>query len=76
MNIFTIVDQNDSQPMVDTHYYKWLVANNIEDVHTIGTKTLYLTEQGFIKGVNKLTETDLRRLKYIEEHYSFIKRQK
>lgn len=69
MPLFQIKDKDDSQPIKETHYYGWLVENNVQDVHSIKTKTQYLEEQGFVVGTDRLEEGDIQRLKAIETVY-------
>jgi hypothetical protein len=66
---FTIKDKDTSILMVETHYYKWLEEKQPMDIHTIKTKTDYLSEQGFVVGVDKISEEELKTLKYVEQHY-------
>lgn len=66
---FSIKDQDDSQLIGQTHYYKWLKSENKGDIHSLNTKKYYLKSQGFDITKNYLTSTDLKRLRYIEEHY-------
>lgn len=67
--LFKIQDQDSSQLMMETHYYKWLLSRKPSDIHSIKTKMEYLGEQGFCVGKNHLSTDDLKRLQYIEQHY-------
>ena len=69
MALFTIKDQNDNQPIVETHYYNWLKDNGFTNIHNIQTKTQYLTEQGFNVGVDRISSEEVSRLKLIENYY-------
>jgi hypothetical protein len=69
MNSFKIKDTDSSQLIVETDYYKWLQNKRPTDIHNINTKIEYLTEQGFVKGRDKLSESDLRSLQYSERFY-------
>jgi hypothetical protein len=67
--IFRTQDQDDKQPIVETHYYKWLLEKQPKDIHSIHTKMEYLESQGFIILNNSISSVDAQRLKIIEEHY-------
>jgi hypothetical protein len=69
MGTFKTQDQDDKILFTDTHYYKWLENKQPIDIHNINTKVEYLTEQGFEKGRDTVTEEELIRLKYIEQYY-------
>lgn len=73
--IFQIKDQDPKQPMVETHFFKWLLKNGSENGHTIKDKANYLVEQGFIYGEDKLKAEDLQTLKYIHQHFYYLKRE-
>ena len=61
----------DSIPMIDTDLYKWMKSGNYND-NIIDNKINYLESKGFIKGKDKLSESVIRKLGYIHNHY-FIK---
>jgi len=67
--LFKTIDQDGNQPIVDTHYYKWLVEQNGKDIHYIKTKKEYLKSQGFDWGVDKISAEDYNRLHAIEVYY-------
>ena len=67
---FKIKDKGGDQLIVETDYYNWLQQNKVTNVHFINTKIQYLSEQGFVKGKDFLSEEDLYILKHIEQHYS------
>jgi GTP-binding protein EngB required for normal cell division len=69
MGLFKIIDSDKSQLIVETDYYKWLLKNKPSDIHSINTKIDYLTEQGFRKGIDKITAIASSTLKAIEEAY-------
>lgn len=69
MNTFKIKDTDPNQLITETDYYKWLQNKKPTDIHSINTKIDYLTEQGFAKGKDKLSESDLRLLQYSERFY-------
>jgi hypothetical protein len=73
MALFQIKDDNPNQPIVENHYYKWLQGKKPTDIHSINTKIDYLEEQGFVKGVDKLSEESLRSLQYTERVYFDLK---
>lgn len=56
-------------PIGELHYYQWLKANKVQDVHGIQTKLEYLREQGFVQGTHRLGEHQLRVLRAAEEVY-------
>lgn len=68
MALFKLPNQNNI-PFADTDYYKWLIKQNLKDVHAVKTKTEYLESIGFIIGTDRLSEEDIRGLKYIEDEY-------
>ena len=70
MKLFKIPDNGKSDlPIVETHYYNWLKCKNEKDIHSINTKREYLTDLGFIVGVNHLTDKNISLLKIIEQMY-------
>lgn len=69
--LFEIQDTDKNALIVNTHYYKWLLSNEITNVHNVHTKIEYLQEQGFILGESKLSFNDLDTLKHIEQHYFY-----
>jgi hypothetical protein len=69
--VFHIFDKDTNQLLVETHYYKWLLEKQPEDIHFIDTKLSYLVEQGFKIGQDKVTETSHSILKSAEEHYFY-----
>lgn len=66
---FTIKDTDTSKLMVETHYYKWLQEKQPTDIHAIKTKIDYLSEQGFVVGVDRISEEEIKTLMYIEQKY-------
>ena len=66
MPLFNIKDKNDDL-IIRSHYYNWLSEQNLDDIHNIQTKTDYLKSQGFVIGVDRITEESLNILKSIEE---------
>lgn len=68
-NQFTIQDKYTKQPMVNTHYYKWLLQKQPKNIHAINTKIEYLTEQGFKLFEDAITNEELFTLQAVEQHY-------
>tara|TARA_R110000868_G_scaffold72709_1_gene211522 strand:+ start:38 stop:271 length:234 start_codon:yes stop_codon:yes gene_type:complete len=68
---FKIKDIKDKEQFVNTHYFHWLQDKKPKDIHSIDTKIEYLSEQGFTKGTDKISEQDLYRLQSIEEYYFY-----
>ena len=66
---FQIPDQDDSIIFEETHYFKWLEANSVENLHHIHTKMGYLLSLGFKKGHTILTVVEGDRLRYIENYF-------
>lgn len=56
-------------PMVETHFYGWLIQNSTGS--HIQDKRQYLVEHGFIIGQDRLDDKTSEALKYINEHYYF-----
>lgn len=72
--IFNIPDQDDYTPIIETDYFEFLNNNySNKPVHFFETKLEYLTGLGFVKGQNHLTNDDLQRLKFIEQHFVRLK---
>lgn len=69
MALFKIVDQDRDQLIVETHYYAWLKSKQPKDIHRIYTKVSYLEEQGFKRGIDKISEIDSNSLNAIEDVY-------
>ncbi len=67
--LFKIKDQDDSQLMVNSHYYKWLLEQQPRDIHSIHTKMAYLESEGFVLLDNSISSEDSQRLRYIEQFY-------
>lgn len=53
------------------HYYQWLKATKVQDVHRIHTKREYLQEQGFRPERHRLSEEQVNILRAAEEVYFF-----
>ena len=68
MPLFNIKDKNDDL-IIRSHYYNWLGEQKVTNIHNIQTKTDYLKSQGFVIGVDRITEESLNILKSIEEVY-------
>lgn len=66
---FQIPDQDDSITFEETHYFKWLEAKNIKNLHYIHTRMDYLLSLGFKKGQTRLTDSEVARLRYIENYF-------
>ena len=59
----------------EMNYYKWLSEDTIKDYHTINTRKRYLDSFGFVKGVDKLSESTIKNLKYcLSYHYDIFER--
>lgn len=70
MSTFKIQDQNTSLNIVETHYYKWLLAKKFETgIHFTTTKLDYLKEQGFKQGETFLSDADYSTLSVIEKSF-------
>jgi hypothetical protein len=69
MKNFQIPAFNPNEPIAQTDYYKWIVEQNITDIHSINTKVSYLTSLGFKKGIDKVSSDYLGFLKAIETMY-------
>jgi len=57
-----------NRSMTDCDYYHWLKAGNYQD-NSLKCKTAYLEKFGFVKGINTISEKNIRILQWIGEQY-------
>lgn len=68
--LFSIPDQNDYSPMINSHYYNYLLSNKENNVHGFLTKVTYIRTLGFDTDKHTLSSDDIFRLQAIEQHYT------
>lgn len=76
MAVYNVVDWGNKKdtPIIESDYYKWLVANNPSHVG-YRSKRKYLASKGFQIGVDKITGDCVSILGIIDNYYLKNKKQ-
>lgn len=69
MKIYRIPDADNTLPLKETDYYKWLKKNKVKNVFDVRVKKAYLKDKYYRQKVDNITLDDYFTLKQIEMHY-------